>query len=185
MTGSTSLEGCGPGASAVALRGSALRAEHLRVTGNSKRSRDADAPGSCLVIARSEATKQSSGAMHASFVDLRNETAALDCFASLAMTTQRKKEAERRQTCVIQPPRLTRRGAHADGVRSPIGVPLRLLPSGLSALGRNSRPGFLGRGRTFDPVSSLQPGSKDLAFLRGRYPRPPVPVQGTHLPDRS
>jgi hypothetical protein len=30
------------------------------------------------------------------------------------------------------------------GARSLIGVPLRLLPSGLSALGRNSRPGFLG-----------------------------------------
>ena len=66
--------------------------------------------------------------------------------------------------------------------RSPIGVPLRLLPSGLSALGRNSRPGFLGRGRTFDPVRSLQPGSKDLALLHGRYPRPPVPVQGNAPP---
>ncbi len=101
MTSSTSLEGFGPGASAVALRGSALRAEHLRVTGNSERSRDANTPESCLVIARSEATKQSSGAMRASFVDLHDETAALDCFASLAMTTtKRKKEAERRQTCV-------------------------------------------------------------------------------------
>jgi hypothetical protein len=29
---SAALEGCGPSASAVALRGSALRAEHLRVT---------------------------------------------------------------------------------------------------------------------------------------------------------
>ena len=77
------------------------------------------------------------------------------------------------------------RGAACNGTRSPIGVPPRLLPSGLSALGRSSRPGFLGRGRTFDPVSSRQPGSEDLAFLRGRCPRPPVPVQGTHLPDRS
>ncbi len=49
----------------------------------------------------------------------------------------------------------------------------------------SSRPGFLGLGRTLDPVSSLQPGSEDLALLNGRYPRPPVPVQGTHLPDRS
>ncbi len=31
-----------------------------------------------------------------------------------------------------------------SGTRSPIGVPPRLLPSGLSALGRNSRPGFHG-----------------------------------------
>ena len=30
----------------------------------------------------------------------------------------------------------------------------------------SSRPGFLGLGRTLDPVSSLQPGSKDLALLR-------------------
>jgi hypothetical protein len=43
------------------------------------RSRDANAPELCLVIA-SEA-KQSSGAMNARFVDLNNETAALDCFA--------------------------------------------------------------------------------------------------------
>ena len=98
MTSSTSLEGFGPGASAVALRGSALRAEHLRVTGNSERSRDANTPELCLVIARSEATKQSSGAMRASFVDLHDETAALDCFASLAMTTKekRKRNADRR-----------------------------------------------------------------------------------------
>jgi hypothetical protein len=34
------------------------------------------------------ATKQSSGAMNARFVDLHNETAGLDCFASLAMTHQ-------------------------------------------------------------------------------------------------
>ena len=56
-------------------------------------------------------------------------------------------------------------GEGREGARSPIGVPPRLLPSGLSALGRSSRPGFLGRGRTFDPVSSLQPGSEDLAFF--------------------
>ena len=39
----------------------------------------------------------------------------------------------------------------------------------------SSRPGFLGLGRTFDPVRPLQPGSEDLALLHGRYPRPPVP----------
>ena len=45
--------------------------------------------------------------MRASFVDLHDETAALDCFASLAMTTKekRKRNADRR---VSQPPRLTR-----------------------------------------------------------------------------
>jgi hypothetical protein len=44
-------------------------------------------------------TKQSSGAMRAGFVDPHNETAALDCFASLAMTKE-SKEAERRETCI-------------------------------------------------------------------------------------
>jgi len=69
------------------------------------------APEFCLVTARSQrvrpevagpmtgsATKQSGGAMRACFVDLRNETAQLDCFASLAMTTKekRKRNADRR-----------------------------------------------------------------------------------------
>jgi hypothetical protein len=44
---------------------------------------------------------------------------------------------------------------------------------------------LLGRGGTFDPIRPPQPGGGDLAFLNGRYPRPPVPVQGMHLPDRS
>ena len=115
----------------------------------------------------------------------------------LAMTTKekRKRNADRRvcptsapygrgaHPCLFPLPRV--RGRVEEGARSPIGVPRRLLPSGLSALGRSSRPGFLGRGRTFDPVRSPQPGSKDLALLHGRYPRPPVPVQGMHLPDRS
>jgi hypothetical protein len=58
------------------------RGEHVQ-----HRSRDANAPEFCLVIARSKATKQSSGAMNARFVDLSSDTAQLDCFASLAMTT--------------------------------------------------------------------------------------------------
>jgi hypothetical protein len=63
------------------------------------RSRDADAPESCLVIARSKATKQSSGAMNARFVDLHNETARLDCFASLAMTKEKRKRNADRRVC--------------------------------------------------------------------------------------
>src|SRR5580698_6757555 len=103
---------------------------------------------------------------------------------TLRSTMTTKKKGSGTPTDVYLNLRISRCGAHRR-VRSPIGVPPRLLPSGLSALGRNSRPGFLGRGRTFDPVRSPQPGSKDLALLHGRYPRPPVPVQGTHLPDRS
>ena len=139
------------------------------------RSRDANAPEFCENVrwVSREAAQPTllSGGFRFALPTLRSYEA------------KRKKEAERRQTCSANL-RILRYGA-LQRVRSPIGVPLRLLPSGLSALGRNSRPGFLGRGRTFDPVSSPQPGSEDLAFLRGRYPRPPVPVQGTHLPDRS
>ena len=148
-----------------------------------------------LVIARSEATKQSSGAMTASFVVQRNETTALDCFASLAMTTKEKREAERRQTCV-QPPHLAKR-------RAPFSFPSPACGGGLgggtlacrrstAALAsaserQRSAPGqaswdLAGRSILY---GSLQPGSEDLALLNGRYPRPPVPVQGTHLPDRS
>ena len=131
-------------------------------------------------------------------VSLSCLTCPLHWIASLplAMTTKEKREAERRQTCV-QPPRPCGHGAH------PFSFPLPRLRgrvgrghARLSAFHRgscvsertptlSSRPGFLGRGRTLDPVRSLQPGSEDLALLNGRYPRPPVPVQGTHLPDRS
>ena len=66
--------------------------------------------------------------------------------------------------------------------RSPIGVPPRLLPSGLSALGRNFRPGFLGRGRTFDPVRSLQPGSEGPRALARALPAPACPSPGNAPP---
>ena len=149
------------------------------------RSRDASAPESYLVIARSKATKQSSGAMWASFVDLHDETAALDCFASLAMTTtKRKKEAERRQTCSFNL-RISRCGARATARARLSAFHYGSYRQGFRPLGAAPGQASMGRGRTFDPERSLQPGSKDLALLRGRYPRPPVPVQGTHLPDRS
>jgi hypothetical protein len=59
------------------------------------------------------ATKQSSGAMNARFVDLDNETAALDCFAPLAMTTKekRKRNADRR----VQPTSASRDAARTSG----------------------------------------------------------------------
>ena len=54
--------------------------------------------------------------------------AALDCFASLAMTKVRtiEREAERRQTR-IQPSAPYGRGSVLSGARSPVGVPPRLL----------------------------------------------------------
>jgi hypothetical protein len=112
----------------------------------------------------------------------------LDCFASLAMTKRDHNEQKGSGTptsAFVQPPHHRMRRA-SSGTRSPVGVPPRLLPSGLSPLGRDSRPGFLGRGGS---ASSYQArpnrGAKDSAPLNRRYPRPPVPVQGMHLPDRS
>ena len=67
-------------------------------------------------------------------------------------------------------------GAAQRRGRSPLGVPPRL-----SSVGRNrlthSRPGFLGRGRSAGSGKPAPTGGGDLALLRGRYPRPPVPVQ--------
>ena len=69
-------------------------------------------------------------------------------------------------------------GEGTGGGRSPVGVPPRLSPEGLSSQRLNSRPCFLRLGGASDPVRFAQPGATDLALLRGRYPRPPVPVQG-------
>ncbi len=142
------------------------------------------------------ATKQSSGAMQTGFVVLLNLPAALDCFATARKDDQGKKgSGTPTNVCPTSAPLRAR--------RAPFLFPLPRLRgrvgrghARLSAFHRgscvsertptlSSRPGFLGRGRTLDPVSSLQPGSEDLALLNGRYPRPPVPVQGTHLPGRS
>jgi hypothetical protein len=77
-------------------------------------------------------------------------------------------------------------GARFIAARSPDGVPPRLSPGGSRPF--RSAPGQAswGRGRS---ASSYQArpnrGAKDSAPLNGRYPRPPVPVQGKHLPDRS
>ena len=70
-----------------------------------------------------------------------------------------KKEGGTPTDAVSIPPRHTG-AARSSGTRSPVGVPPRLLPLGLSARGRNFRPGFLGRGGTFDPVRLRQPGPK-------------------------
>src|SRR5579875_62828 len=85
--------------------------------------------------------------------------------------------------------------ARAFWARSPVGVPSRLLPEGLSSQGLSSRPCFRRLGRTSGPVRPPQPGGGDLALgnarsatrsaghparsctTRGRYPRLPVPVQ--------
>ena len=108
-----------------------------------------------------------------------------------------KKEAERRQTCSANlriyamrraplslfPPPLA--GEGWEGARSPIGVPPRLLPSGLSALEHISRPGFLGRDESVRSCTVAPTGEQRSCALTRAYPRPPVPVQGMHLPDRS
>jgi len=112
-------------------------------------------------------------------------TAALDCFATLAMTNQRKaKEAERRQTQVrLSAPagagRATEVPACADPplrARSPVGVPLTVLPWRLSLPRCDFRPCFLGRGVSADPVVVPLPGQHRRSCC-GRYPPSPVPVQ--------
>jgi hypothetical protein len=134
------------------------------------RSRDALASEFCArVIARSQrvrpevagpmtgsATKQSSGAMTASFVVQRNETAALDCFASLAMTTKEKREAERRQTCLV-----TSASCDAARTRSLFPPPLAgRLGGGTLACRRSTAVLAIG---TFAPKAQLQarlPGTR-------------------------
>ncbi len=95
-----------------------------------------------VIARRSEATKQSSGALRTSFVVQRNRATELDCFAALAMTKERKKQIKRKQNAdrrVIQPsapcdaaralclfssPNVRGIGS---GARSPVGVPPRRL----------------------------------------------------------
>ena len=144
-----------------------------------------------LVIARSEATKQSSGALRTSFVVQRNRATELDCFAALAMTKERKKqikEAERRQTrdptvrilrcgarplSLLLPQRAGRLGGGALACR-------RSTTALAAATERySSAPDtrFLGLGRGARSQRFEQPGSKDRALFSGRYPLLPVPVQ--------
>ncbi len=87
------------------------------------------------------------------------------CFS---LPSQRRREAERRQTQVTNR-RVKRRGARSYGARTLAGVPPRLSPKGIIPSQRLSfRPCFLGRG------------------LNGRYPPSPVPVQGsTSRPGRN
>ena len=87
---------------------------------------------------------------------------ALPTLRNYEAKEKRKRNADRR----VYPTSASRDAARTNGALA-YRRSTRLLPSGLSAPGRNSRPGFLGRGRTFDPASSLQPGSEDLAFLHG------------------
>jgi hypothetical protein len=81
-------------------------------------------------------------------------TAALDCFAPLAMTNGRKngrkikREAERRQTR-IQPSAPYGRGSVLCGARSPSAFH-HGSDAKASAVARDFRPGFLGRGKSAD-----------------------------------
>ena len=146
--------------------------------------------------------------MWASFVDLHDETAALDCFAELVIgpatsgrtrwlamtTTKRKKEAERRQTCSANLRALRARraplslsplplaGEGREGARSPIGVPPRLLPSGLSALGRNSRPGFHGTRQDVRSYKLAPTGEQRSCALTRALPAPACPSPGNAPP---
>ena len=81
----------------------------------------------------------------------------------------------------VHPPRL--RAARVLRTRSPVGVPPRLLPSGLSPLSLSSRPGFLGRGGS---ASSYQArpnrGAKDSRAAKRALPAPACPSPGNAPP---
>jgi hypothetical protein len=115
-------------------------------------------------------------------------------FVSLNPGYKKEKEAERRETDVsilratdkfTQPAQTIcfgRGSALKDGARSPLGVPPRFSPGGCHLLTQLQarHPG------TWQERMILWTANRgeDRARLRGRYPRPPVPVQGKHLPRR-
>src|SRR5271154_1312873 len=64
---------------------------------------------------------------------------------------------------------------HRCRARSPVGVPPRLLPEGLSSQRLSFRPGFLGRGGALGPKCPPQPGGGDLAQFKRALPAPACP----------
>jgi len=70
----------------------------------------------------------------------------------------------------------------SSGTRSPVGVPLRLLPSGLSPVGRNSRPGFLGRGRSVRSCKPAPTGGRRPCAAKRALPAPACPSPGNAPP---
>ena len=80
-----------------------------------------------------------------------------------------------------QPPHLAMRRA-SSGTRSPIGVPLRLLPSGLSALGRSSRPGFHGTWQDVRSGTVAPTGERRPRVLTRALPAPACPSPGNAPP---
>ncbi len=79
---------------------------------------------------------------------------------------------------MVHPPHRRMRRA-SSGTRSPVGVPLRLLRRGSRPFGATPGQASWDVAGALDPERFTQPGAKDLALLNGRYPRPPVPVQGS------
>ena len=140
----------------------------LILMSNSDALRGAGARECQLVIARSDSDKA-----------IQTLRAALDCFASLAMTKKteeqiKAKEAERRQTqIVLSAPagagRATERPACAAPplrARSPVGVPPRFFPWRLVVARCGLRPCFLGRRISADPVTIPIPGAAAAQFVR-------------------
>ncbi len=104
---------------------------------------------------------------------------ALPTLRSAMTKEKRKRNADRR----VQPTSASRDAARAESAaRSPIGVPLRLLPSWLSALGRNSRPGFLGTWQDVRSGKLAPTGEQRPRVLTRALPAPACPSPGNAPP---
>ena len=133
----------------------------------------------CIFAARTRANSASSlrGAKRRGNPDPH---ARLDCFASLAMTDGRtnqkegKRNADRR---VSNRPHHFGCGSVLSGARSPVGVPPRFCLAGFRPLRATSGQVSWDVART--PICNDPPTGGSIGrSCCGRYPPPPVPVQG-------
>ena len=130
-------------------------------------------PGTALQL---ECCSPDYAALHPGYDDYRKKRSG----TPTDVCSQPPHLAMRRAPLSLSPPPLA--GEGWEGARSPIGVPPRLLPSGLSPRRLSSRPGFLGRGRTFDPVRLAPTGEQRPCALPRALPAPACPSPGNAPP---
>jgi hypothetical protein len=107
-------------------------------------------------------------------------------FAALARATERRKRkrnAEKRIGQSSAPAGAAAASTPKGGGSSPLGVPPRFSQSDCHRLAQlQARHPGTWRERTILWTANR---GEDRTHCHGRYPRPPVPVQGSHLPRRS
>jgi hypothetical protein len=167
----------GRGHSRKALTSSSPAPFHYAVADKRNPSRDASAPEFCQPQCELRSERPLQTISQTTYHVMKESL-----LSSLPANNKRKRNAGRRMC----PSSALARGARPAGRARLSAFHHGSCRRGLSPVGRSSRPGFLGCGGS---ASSYQArpnrGAKDSAPLNGRYPRPPVPVQGMHLPDRS